>query len=480
MKKIILTLLISFTALSAAYVIKPDGTLTPTTTQDVTTPPPTDTWVGTALPTQAFNVLNYGLKGDGVTDDSVALNALAENIDVTNWYFPAGSTFLLSNIKIPSHVKAIYGSGTIISKAYTRIGGDTNPIGALYIDNTNINGLVIDGINFIQQKSPNWPESGRGYGHITAMGTSNIANMEIRNCSFDMKEFDFNGIKIFGSRDDTKVIRNMRIHHNTFTNFGEFGVEIFNLDTRPEGLGRTMIGIHLNDNHFIGSGKGSLALSFVKVRGGAGNTGIADGTESYIYNNTFTNVSWAMEVGACSGVHCHNNKATGVSGYTLLIDDSTVVDLGKNFFYNNHLSGDGLGTASVKIMGSGHPEIHHNFFNCRVITELRDTVDSTLLNPYIHDNTIVQDIGTTSSSYIVSFSDKTAYGTFQNNKIYGSDNVARGIYVSSSSGGSNLSILDNDIYLKYPSTIAFDVAGTPVTKSGNAIIINYTETIPTN
>lgn len=101
MKKLILiTILIVSNAISGSFIMSPgqplvkseEATSSDTNTDQASTEPITintdPDWIQQPLPTEKFDVTDYGLKCDGVTDDSNALKTLAKNTAVTNWYFP--------------------------------------------------------------------------------------------------------------------------------------------------------------------------------------------------------------------------------------------------------------------------------------------------------------------------------------------------------------------------------------------------------
>ena len=159
------------------------------------------------------------------SDTKLANSAsLAKNTNVTNWYFPAGKTFLLSRINVPSHVVAIYGGATIISKGYSA----TYPEGAFNLNNSGYsiaNNFIIDGLNF---KRGSGFSGDPAYGQITIFQYgSSSSGVQIRNCSFDSTNFDGDCIAGFGASDGSITHDGMRIYNNTFTNIQAIAVEMF-------------------------------------------------------------------------------------------------------------------------------------------------------------------------------------------------------------------------------------------------------------
>ena len=78
-------------------------TVTPTPTPTVTsTPTPTATPTPTPVPTPTFNVMNYGAKADGVTDDSAAILAAINAAAGQGVYVPAGKYRLAAPLTVPN------------------------------------------------------------------------------------------------------------------------------------------------------------------------------------------------------------------------------------------------------------------------------------------------------------------------------------------------------------------------------------------
>ena len=430
------------------------------------------------LPTIPSNVLDYGLLGNGTTDDTAALNTLATNTSVTNWYFPSGSTFLLQSVHVPAHVEALYGGATIISKAYTP---SDSPIGAFLLnrDNPQANSLIIDGLDFVQEVSSSWPPEAnntRWYGHITVWHNHSISDLEIRHCSFDTSEFDFNCIKVFGG--PSGVNSGLRIYDNTFTNVQEFGLEIFNMQKTSDT--RSVIDAQVYDNDFSSdAGTKQRAISIVGIRGGINNTGIPDGTETRVFNNTLHDLHWGIEVGNASGVQVYNNNITNISDNTLSLFSNGTLDMGVTTFYRNNIEGDHIVDtffARLLIYLGSADVFHENRIDCGIQIESRGNTTG-FDDLYFHDNILIQDLGTLSIPTIVKFQGADS-GRFINNHLYGSSSVGRAFYLDASSGGSKIEISDNTMCMVGSAAQGIDNTGAAITESGNALTNSCSTAFP--
>lgn len=96
------------------------------------------TAVNSSFPNAATNVKNFGAVGDGVNNDTAAIQA-AFNSGAAEIYYPTG-TFLQDTITIPTTVKRVWGPGTIKQRATdTRIFEAANSTGI------DLDGLRIQG-----------------------------------------------------------------------------------------------------------------------------------------------------------------------------------------------------------------------------------------------------------------------------------------------------------------------------------------------
>ncbi|MGB5966189.1 MAG: hypothetical protein WBG65_11780 [Sulfurimonadaceae bacterium] len=460
MKKIILLIMLQLATLMAVdFTISESGTLTkessvPETTQDVVTPvESTSDWIGPALPSTKFNVLNYGLKGDGVTDDSAALNALAKNTSVTNWYFPEGYTFRLSRVVIPDHLTAVFGQGTIVSISYD-VGATGYAFGAFNIDGKHTN-LVFDGLHF--KREPGF--TGKyGYGQITILQYSgNSSGIEIRNSTFDSTYAGTCSIKGFATNDHSHT--GIRVYNNTFTNINEFAVEFMEL-TKPKTVNnRGFSNLHVYNNTFNGgTGVKPRAISIANVR-----------QKTEVHHNIMDNLWWGIESVETNNTYIYENTMTNIydafytEGQTW---ESVHNPVGRNYVYNNHVSGPGY---LYLYMGSDS-KIYDNYINGRVIVDYRFTGEPT--GGEIYNNTIVWN----GSSNVVDYRDITS-GSFHDNDIYTLYSSAV-TAIKFTKASSSLFITDNNIYIKNTSSTCVE-QGEGVTEAGTTCTLGYTGAVPT-
>ncbi len=467
MKKIILAFLIQFATLSADYVIKADGTLILQTSQSTTTTPPADTWSEAPLPTQAFNVLDYGLKGDGVTDDSAALKELAKNTDVTNWYFPAGKTFKLHYVYVPSHVEAIYGNGTI--RAYDNGNTDeTKAIhGALRINQVGypahegiiVDGLIFDAPDFISRESYAVLElSGNG-------GATN--NIEIRNCIF-RNTSHLNGFKAFSAAYAGRSQHNLKVHDNVFYNVdGYFAVELIGTIESGDGFP----GLDFHDNHIYDS---SAGISIINT----------ESPTAHIYNNLIENTGMCLETAGCSGINLHHNTVLGATD--ILVSDGskdnpdlTHTTVKKCYYYNNHL--ESSPTGYLQISGGSTSEFYENFILGSVTIRLEGASDGFPLRfGNIHDNTFVGYDGQRFGWEVISVYDPDGRvmdgGTITNNDIYANKpNEMVGIRCNNVTANVNLTA--NNIHMKG----TYDcIIPNNATETDNVCTQSYAGDVPTS
>ncbi|MDB5797075.1 MAG: hypothetical protein JWP36_977 [Paucimonas sp.] len=124
------------------------GGTTPTTPTTPTEPAPGTTTSDGTMPAGYVSVLAYGAKGDGVSDDSIAVQD-AMNANVAVW-FPAG-TYLVGDLKLKDK-QQIAGTGAgsrLLQKVGSQFCVSANPHKEGYADPAlNLSGLGIRNLNF--------------------------------------------------------------------------------------------------------------------------------------------------------------------------------------------------------------------------------------------------------------------------------------------------------------------------------------------
>jgi parallel beta-helix repeat protein len=115
------------------------------------------------------SVKDFGAEGDGVTNDTAAIQA-AFNSGASHIYYPTG-VYLQQSIAIPTSVNKVYGSGTV--KQYST---DTN-----IFTGVNLTGLSIYGLKILGNYTA--PQSGYSSNNIAVLLT-NCSNVHISECQF--------------------------------------------------------------------------------------------------------------------------------------------------------------------------------------------------------------------------------------------------------------------------------------------------------
>ncbi len=457
--------------------------------------PPVDDEIPLPPRSEWNNVLDHGLVGDGRTNDTAALKHLAQNTSITNWYFPSGHTFLITAVTVPSHVKAIFGGGTILAKANTKSDGSAD--GALILD-ANYNGLVIDGLTFKCQKSGingpensnhnKWPYHGRDHhwtwnGTIKIFGRKRMTRIQIRNNIFDQANFGFNAIKAFGGQSPSHgrsyPNTNMRIYNNEFKNFDNFAVEIIDMERKQDGSSRNITGCKIFNNDFHSGGL--AAISFVLIRAGAGPDGKKDGTENYIYNNRITGSTWGIEYTGCSGLYLHNNQITNIPRYGLLGGQGRVIkSVGKNYIYNNHITSNFSQGVESLLYLYNHDDFYGNYIDSPI--KWTDTTYNAtgrhVPNGNWYNNTIC--ISATNQTWGTILAAKDCFkASITNNYFYGSSTTNKAINLRKIySGSANVVVKGNHFFMKKSSAACLDV-NYAITQGNNTCNKGWTGNIPT-
>lgn len=219
-----------------------------------------------------LNVRAFGATGDGVTDDSAAVNNALGNAVGARVYFPTG-TYLCNNLSSTNSNNQIMGDGgaSVIKHKDT-----TAPNRMLIISGTNtlVTGLVFDNSN----------------GNTSSTGLNlNADSQRVRDCQFILPNsggvrvlatatsrediliegcfFNGGGFGVATKTGDTNMVKKVRILNNYF--IGGTNGNAIDIDM-PNGLASdvAVIGNVIRDYTFASGGGSGMGIAFAQVIGG--------------------------------------------------------------------------------------------------------------------------------------------------------------------------------------------------------------------
>jgi hypothetical protein len=389
----------------------------------------------------------------------------------------------MKDVAIPTHVKFVFGDGVdstnIISKANTNT-SNGSAMGALSLMSGSQD-LVIDGFNIILEDKPQNPEgvppgdcnpnlwpyedygysgpsgnSWRWFGHITIWGHVENHNLNIRNCKFDVTNFRFNCIKIFGgdsNPDLSKLNTNMIINNNYFEGFWQFAIECIAMLKNDTGTIRTITGLRMFNNDFNTVVAGGFPLSLVSIyTHDIGTEFPTDGSDNRIFNNVIRGQPvWAMEFSYCHGWQVYNNIATGVSQKIMSsTQGSEFLDhlLPTSKIYQNHFVCTHIEGVESGLNVKDKNEWYENFIDSSIITNETVYEDSLWEFGHWHHNTIIySNDGSEGRMYVFGIRYSTK-GIINDNEIYAGSLANKGIDYGSSASGAGNECYNNVINMK--------------------------------
>ncbi len=414
---------------------------------------------------------NTPLQGDG-SNESALLRSISNNADITNWYFPAGKVFMLSDVEINGHTVAISGGGTIRSFT-TNTDPNTYATAAFWLTGYADN-FVVDGLNW--ELDPDFitaPDNGM----ITFnTPTGIVTGLEIRNCTWNGSGATIvdnkvpNHVKIYGNSGGH--YENIRIYNNTFTeNRGNFAVEVWNSDKIEDSAHAKDMRIF--NNAFVGGTHDNNSISIDTARAGG-----------VVCHNTFDDQMVWLEIANCKGFFAYRNTVTNSRQGQIIYDSGSMDSImyGRCTFYDNYMGGKG----KILQYCGGESTFYRNYIEGVVLIENRDGTDP--LAKYgggeWYNNIIINNYENTFSpnqDTVFSFLDMHS-ANIHNNSLYQTwDDAWSGMIGFDQSNTlveSTLYIQYNDFFMANTGRFCVET-GTAATVSDNNCTAPYAGTPPT-
>ena len=223
-------------------------------------------------------VKDYGAKGDGVTDDTEAIQNCIDNENGA--IFPSGEYLIKTNLQINGKLYGFGNAKIIISKDFTKKSNSV-PDTEIAIYNksfstrfNNPDTLDIKGITFIKKDGDNVP--------YTVIGLANTVNSAIRNCNIQHEEsYSTCGLDLYSCNKNLVVVNN-NINLKSNAKYG--GVWC-----RQIGVNDVSENIKIIGNNII-NGQGDEVIAVYGYQGGLKNITIKDNVLTHIgsVNNVVT------------------------------------------------------------------------------------------------------------------------------------------------------------------------------------------------
>lgn len=278
----------------------------------------------------SVNVLDYGAVGDGIADDSVAIQQAANAAAGNALYFPGGTYGVTDTITLPSNI-TVYGDGIGVS-VIKKLGVST----ANVFSGININNLIVRNLSF--------------YGNSQASGSG-----------------DGLAIWIAQNSSATEIGHNYQIVNCRFDNFkGDYWVKFTN-----DSITYDMTGVYVEDNYFNsmtgnarnGASQG-VPSACVWIQGSSAGANVTDIViKNNIANCAYIKIFAALFQGSKRAVvsgnivnNCgtSNEISDNAGAYAFVIYDSSLLNLVTNVVVSDNIIN---GVRSIGIYGAAGQDL---------------------------------------------------------------------------------------------------------------------------
>ena len=297
---------------------------------------------------QTVSVMDFGAKGDGVTDDTAAIQAAVTASSGKALYFPQGTYLVSSAITLVSNIH-IYGAGQEVSKILVSGSSDINIFVGTNVTQVSMSNLWLYG---------NSVSSGSGSGfafyiYQNSSATSSGQDYRINGCRFDNFKGDY-WVRIL-NENVTYPLNNIFIIENLFNSY------------TGNARGGSSSGVPSACISIYGSTAGALTTNVI----------VENNIANCYYIKNFCllwqGVQWAnISNNIINQCGVSSEIADNVQAYAIMAYDSSSLNVPKNITVNNNLIN---GVRSCGFYGAS--AVNLTITNNRILNQT-DTVSSSL------------------------------------------------------------------------------------------------------
>lgn len=292
---------------------------------------------------QTVSVKDFGAVGDGVTDDTAAIQ-LAVSSGAGAVYFPSGTYKVDGRVLLPSNVR-VFGDGaaSVLKKTSTATQRNT-----FYFSSGSASNVEIDHLNFFSDRTMANADTAVIDGSIN---TTNYDNIYIHDNIFSYTN-DGTGCILIAAKPTTTA-SNIRIVNNTFN-----GVKYFAVATNNNNSDAVIRNshVHISGNVFKDCGSFGPQGFCVTIAGGTGNV--------VVQGNTFSGTNgYGVEfAGPVIGGIIDSNVFSGSYTQIIALSANAAYAQNDNIIISNNTT-QGAVTANWTLQGCASLTMQGNRFN---------------------------------------------------------------------------------------------------------------------
>ena len=266
---------------------------------------------------EIISVKDFGAVGDGVTDDTVAIQAAVNSVTNGTIYFPIGRYAIKSSIQIDGTTKySINFVGVGLGSEIVYTGTTANDVMFYYYNGSNSTFVLVENLMFSNEyRTSDTAQNGIiawRVGKKDAAATTGVGGV----CNFTFRKnqvlyCDY-GLEVYSESDQ------LTIEDNYFFIWNNYAVWCGQNPSVTSGTGSSSVRIH--KNHMIGGQTGSWAI---KLKGSNGSV-----VDNVIQNATQGAGVWVYKSEAFT-ISSNYTESTGSSSF-VLVDESITGYIGEN------------------------------------------------------------------------------------------------------------------------------------------------------